>query len=473
MNVSHWREALASHVAARSWIVAADLLAATTSSATLLRDLGARRILCVGVNRGSGAIPSERGFEEILIDLPLPSDMMGSIHEGERILCDPPPEVMARVDAFDPGREAAVLGTFLARGAPQLGRPLFGARRPAWNALEDKVIIDRVFEEAGVRVAPWRVVPAERASLEEAARALDRGEGTVWAGDARQGFHGGATLTFLVRTPEDAAAAAQTLSERCDRARVTPFLEGIPCSIHGWVLPDGIAVFRPCEMLVLRRPQHPYFFYAQAATTWDPPAWGRAQMREVGRRAGVWLRENVDFRGVFTVDGVMTADGFLPTELNPRFGAALMVLGRTLPDLPLVLLHHASIEGLPIDWRAEALEALVVGEADRTRQLGFMTLSRRASTESRTFGLIRDPDWRLTEEGETPEADGLIGPNSLGSYVRVVMRPGVAQAGPSAAPVAVAVLAMLDRTMDLGVGPLEPAREPTFSAAGPEPSQGR
>ncbi len=471
MNPSYWREALAAHVAAHPWIVTADILAGTTNPARLLQELGATRILCVGVIRGSGPVPSDLGFEEILIDRPLPRDLMGSIHEGNRILSHPPPEVQARVDAFDPAREAKVLGTFLAPGDPQLGRPVFGARRPAWNALEDKVVIDSVFQQAGIQVAPWRVVPAELEALQEAARALDRGEGTVWAGDARSGFHGGASLTFWVRSPEDAAAAAETLAQRCDRVRVTPFLEGIPCSIHGWVLPERVAVFRPCEMIVLRRPRHPYFFYSQAATTWDPPAWGRAQMREVGRRAGAWLRDNVDFRGVFTVDGVMTAQGFFPTELNPRFGAALMVLGRTLPDLPLILLHHASIEGLPIDWRAEELEALVVGEADRVRQLGFTAMAARESAESRTFGLIRDPDWRLAVEGEVPEADVLMGPGFAGSFVRVVFRPGVARAGSSAAPIAAHVLAMLDRTMDLGIGPLLPAREPVFSDEGPAPAE--
>ena len=32
---------------------------------------------------------------------------------------------------------------------------------------------------------------------------------------------------------------------RCDRVRVMPFLDGVPCSIHGLVLPDGTAAVPP------------------------------------------------------------------------------------------------------------------------------------------------------------------------------------------------------------------------------------
>ena len=53
-----------------------------------------------------------------------------------------------------------------------------------------------------------------------------------------------------------------------------PFLEGIPCSIHGVVFPDGVATFRPVEMVTLRRPGSNRLHYAGAATFWDPPAAG-------------------------------------------------------------------------------------------------------------------------------------------------------------------------------------------------------
>ena len=51
-------------------------------------------------------------------------------------------------------------------------------------------------------------------------------------------------------------------------------------------------------------------------------------MREAARRVGAVLRDEVAYRGAFTLDGVATVDGFRPTELNPRFGAGLGVITR-------------------------------------------------------------------------------------------------------------------------------------------------
>jgi hypothetical protein len=65
-----------------------------------------------------------------------------------------------------------------------------------------------------------------------------------------------------------------------------PFLEGVPCSIHGVVFPEGAATFRPVEMVTLRRPGSSRLRYAGAATFWDPPAADREVMRDLARRVG-------------------------------------------------------------------------------------------------------------------------------------------------------------------------------------------
>jgi hypothetical protein len=412
MNDLHWHDQLRDHLRTRTFILAGEVLAGTTAMAQSMRRMGVQRLLCVGIVPGVGRLPAEDGEQQLLLDLPLPNDMMGSIHEGERLLRDPPDWVQVQVDRFDPDRQARVIAPFFATGAPQLGRPVWGARQPAWVALEDKVVCDAAFEAAGVPVAPWRVVPVERAALLTAAALLDRGAGTVWAGDAREGFNGGASMVRWVRSPDDVDGALALLNAHCDRARVMPFLDGIPCSIHGMVLPDGSTLaFRPCEMLVLRRPAAPYFAYAQAATTWDPPSADRAQMRDLARRMGRWLRDTHGYRGVFTIDGVMTADCFLPTELNPRFGAALGVIGRNVQDIPLLSLHFAAIEGLDMDWQGDELEARVVAAADGQRHAGFAVTTATKIEGSRSFGLVQaEGEWRLSLPDEEPHAEGIFGP---------------------------------------------------------------
>ncbi len=199
---------------------------------------------------------------------------------------------------------------------------------------------------------------------------IDRGDGTVWAADARNGFHGGAAQTYWVHDDASRARAVGGLRAVCDTVRVMRFLEGIPCSIHGIVLPDGVAVLRPVEMVTLRRGDD--FVYAGCATFWDPEPAERKQMRAVARRAGEQLRQEVDFRGTFTVDGVVTSEGFRPTELNPRFGAGIMTIARGA-GIPMVLVNDLIVGGHDIGRFAAELEADVVAHGDERRGGGTWT----------------------------------------------------------------------------------------------------
>ena len=45
------------------------------------------------------------------------------------------------------------------------------------------------------------------------------------------------------------------------------------------------------------------------------------------------LRDRIGYRGALGVDGVMTADGFRPTELNPRCSVGLSIQGQG-PETP-------------------------------------------------------------------------------------------------------------------------------------------
>jgi hypothetical protein len=304
-----------------------------------------------------------------------------------------------------------------------------------------------------VRV-PSRVVKVDRAELDAAHRALDRGLGTVWAGDATRGFHGGGTFTFPVTNDEEAARACADLAVRCDTARVMPFLEGIPCSIHGVVFPAHVVVLRPAELLVLRHAPTGRFRYCRAATFWDPSDDVRAEMRHVARVVGETLRATVGYAGAFTVDGVATAEGFRPTELNPRVGAAL---GLLVPDFPFSFVHDALVEGVPLDADPVLLEQELVDQADATRRAsaGFLVDEVRAKT-------VRLPlawDGAAWSEATGPSDGQLtIGPGATGGYVTLQVEHAAALVGPSFAPQVAALAAFLDQRFGWTVGPLVPAR---------------
>ena len=325
-----WRRPLGALVSGRRVIVVGGPAAAWTSHVAALRDLGATDVLVVATE-SLGAGPQPQATVAV-VDVPGDdTDAMVRLHAVLDILAAPPPAIVDAVEAFDPDGTAVVFGTFLTETPELVGRPLVAHRRPEWVALEDKTIVDALLDRAGVTRASSTVVPVGDAS--EVWRALDRGNGTVWAADARDGYHGGAARTRWVTDDDEAAAATADLSPWCDTVRVMPFLEGIATSVHGIVLPDGVVALRPVELVTLRRGHE--LRYSGCATFWDPPAAVREEMRDAARRVGALLQREFDFRGAFTLDGVAMTDGFRPTELNPRFGAGLGMIASGLDGLPL------------------------------------------------------------------------------------------------------------------------------------------
>jgi hypothetical protein len=456
----HYARVLRPVYGGRKWIVFGGPVAGLLRTARGLRALGAEGTFLLGDGMGTGEAPGPADGPWAA----LPSgggDIIEAMRRGEAELGRLPPDVLAALDAWDPGGAARAYGWFTLTGVEEVGgRRRFAARPPRWAALEDKVAVEAFWDAAGVRRAPSEIVPADGASLRAAARRLDRGLGTAWAGDAREGLHGGAVCLRWIRAEEAAAGAVAFFATRCDRVRVMPFLEGIPCSIHGVVFPGGgTSVFRPVEMVVLRRPGEGRLLYAGAATYWDPPATDREAMRAVGRRVAEALRDRVGFLGGFTVDGVLSEEGFLPTELNARLGAGHNMLAASIPDLPFTPLALAAAEGLPLDWRPDLLEAALLEAADARRQGGAWSVFPGTRTSTEKHSLVEEGgSFRPAREGEAAAASAEVGPGPAGPFLRILPAAGALPRGPSVAPWAVRVLAAADAHLGTAIGPLEPAR---------------
>lgn len=438
----------------RSWIVASEVLAgAAPHLAALARvGVGADDVVVIAGGRGTGPVPV--GVRTVVLGLPV-GDLMAVLHAFDDALGDVPADSLAELDAFDPDRRAAVIAPLFTQRSTAAGRRVWGARPASWRALEDKTVVDEVWRAAGVPQAPAVVVAADPRSLRSAARAMDVGSGTVWVADNRRGWHGGATGLRWVRDDEQVDAATAFMTARADQVRVMPFLDGVPCSIHGMVLPGGTLALRPCEMVVLRRTGRSELCYAGMASMWDPPADDRDLLRAHARRVGDHLRAAVGYRGAFSIDGVMTVDGFRPTELNPRFGAALGLLAAAA-DIPLYLLHLAVVEGVAADWRGAELEQRIVTAADAAREIRCHVAVDRPVGD-RTIGLRRDGgDLRRTHD---PDADIAVhcGPGVTGGFVRLSISQGVVPTGSTVAPLVASVLAWVDAHLDLGLGALEAA----------------
>ena len=430
-----------------------------------LLGLGAERCFIVAPFRGTGDLPDPADADWYSLDL-RGDDTIDVFRQFERAMADPPADLVASLDAFDPAGEALVLVMPFDVTTSVAGRPAFGARRPEWVALEDKTTNDAFFGRAGVRCAPSEVVPStDRAALEAAAARLDGGAGTVWSGDAREGFNGGGVLVRWVTGPDDAARAHELLAARCDRVRVAPFLDGTPCSIHGIVTTDGVAVFRPMEMVVLREAEPPGFRYGGVASFWDPPSADREDMRAAARRVGALLRDEVGFGGSYGIDGVLTADGFLPTELNPRMGGGLSVVARAVPAIPLFPLHWLTAAGRPLPVTAAELEETLTAAADAHRGGGVWTFVGREIAETSTCRLVVEGGTcRYAADDEVADVDVTLGPGGEGGFVRCIVDRDRTPVGPSIAARMAMVLSWVDHEFELGIGPVAPA--PDLARAG-------
>jgi hypothetical protein len=210
--------------AGRKVVLTGGPLAAMTGQCRRLRELGAERPFLLATGMGTGEVPGNDEAEWCVVELRAP-DVIAEIRAAMRLLRLLPAEVVEALDRWDPERRGLVLSPMFNELAVIAGRRVYGPRRPEWRRLEDKVVVDDLWDELGVTRAPSEVVSADPAALRAAARRLDRGGGTAWAGDASQGFSGGAYNLRWVRGEEDVAEAAAFLSERCDRVRVMPFLE--------------------------------------------------------------------------------------------------------------------------------------------------------------------------------------------------------------------------------------------------------
>jgi hypothetical protein len=453
------RERLRPMLAGRPVVLAGGPLASMPSLVPLVTELSGRRPFCLANGVGTGPVPAD-GDAAVHLLPSGGSDVMSSIRSMLATLADLPADAVAALDAWDPEREAVVLAGAFVTARAIAGRRVLDGRRPEWEALEDKTTVDALWDDLGVRRAPSAVTSPTYAESVAAARTLDRGCGTVWSGDAREGFNGGAEYVRWVRTDDEARAAAQFLGRHCDSVRVAPFLDGLPCSVHGFALDDGVAALRPVEMVVLRGAGARSFVYGGISTYWDPPGADRVYMRAVARTVAHGLRDRHGFRGGFSVDGILTAQGFLPTELNSRFAGGLGAIAKGLPDFPLALVQAALVSGHDPGLTAPQLEELLTSSADAHRWGGGgMLLTTVSASATDTRAVVVDGDRvRVAADDEEGTGELMLGPSPAGGYLRFEPRPGAVRRGASLAPMVASAWALADEIWDTGIGPTEPAR---------------
>jgi hypothetical protein len=458
------RGALRRMFADRPVVLTGGPLAGLVRSVPEVTELSGRAPFLLANGVGTGSLPEPGAADVHVLREGKTTSVVQAVHAQVDVLAHLPADALAALDAWDPDRRAVVLASPFFTGTEIGGRPVIGGRRPEWAALEDKTIADALWDAAGVPRAAARVVAASYDALTAAARVLDRGAGTVWSGDAREGFNGGAECVRWVRDDGQAGDASNFFAAHCDRVRVMPFLDGVPCSIHGVCFPDGVAALRPVEMVTLRGIEgntKNHFVYGGISTHWDPPDADREAMREAARRVAARLSEQVGYLGGFSIDGVLTAEGFLPTELNPRFSGGLNAIAKGLPDFPLHLVLDALVSGYETALTAPQFETMLIESADLHRWGGgSLSLTSLRPTETDERELILSGDHvRLARMGEESHGALMLGPSAVGAYLRFEPHVDRVLPGRSIAPMVASAFALADEVWGTGIGALQAARD--------------
>jgi len=223
-------------------------------------------------------------------------------------------------DAFDPDRGAAlVLPDPL--DPPAAGtRSRIGRRPSGWRLLEDKTLVDTVWDLLAVHRAPSIVADVTdiAADVEALGALVDQGAGVVCSSQSAGTPMAGADGVCWWRRGQPPRLPNRQLAGRV-RVRLMPLFEGLPVRLHGLVMPTSVVGFQPMEVVALPRTEHGTFLCAGAVPTLEE---SEALTRRT-ERIGVALRRQLGYLGAFSVDGVITEDGFMPTDLNARLTSAI------------------------------------------------------------------------------------------------------------------------------------------------------
>lgn len=458
-HLDAWERHLAAPLTGRKIICAFEVLAGMTTQVARLRRWRAHRPLLLGDGLGTGPTPLDTEADIVVLDPAPARNLTDQVRNRIATTRHLSQEIVDAVERYDPDGEASWWVSPVSPNEPLLGRAVFGGR-PSWQiALEDKLALDPILLAVGAPRAPAEICEVSLAALTSASERVAASAGTgsvVWAGDARDGVNGGGDFIRIVADADQTRTATAFFAQHCDRVRVTPMLEGVPCSIHGLVLPDGVVVLRPVELFNLRDLDAGTFFYGGMGTTWDPPAADVEMMRGLAAAVGAHLAQAHGLRGAFGLDGVLTSEGFRITEMNPRFSGGLSRLSNAAPDLHLDLVQINALIGRDVARTAADIEAEALQALDEHRIVDTMGWSAQVETTRTVYQRVRiDPDG-LTAAGDDDDAVGTVlrGSAATGTFVRLTVDEHVVATGERGAPLALAMLDFADRTWGTGFGAL-------------------
>ena len=211
-----------------------------------------------------------------------------------------------QVASFDPSGVAPLLLPDPLDPVRAGRRRRLGMRPRSVSAFEDKTVVDSLWDAIGIARASSVVIDGVH-DLVDIGKRVDQGHGVVCSVQpigASPSAGGDGIWWWRDDVPP-------RLNVHDCRVRVMPLLSGAPVRLHGLVTREQIVCFPPMEIVTLPRLDRGTFLCTGSVTSsvLDPT------LDELTGTIGTGLRERLDYRGAFSVDGILTTSGFVPTDL--------------------------------------------------------------------------------------------------------------------------------------------------------------
>jgi hypothetical protein len=343
------------------------------------------------------------------------------------------------VGTFDPAEHAVLIITDPLDPQVLGGRAQLGAKHPSWTLAEHKSVVDTLWDAMGVDRAESVVLDHPGTLIDHAAVAA-----TTVSSWQRRG-------TAPSAGGEGVSTASGPDQKGQFRVRVMPRLAGMPCRLHGLVSGDSTVVFPPLELLVAHQVPSGLYLPLGACPVDEPQ---RAALIAITRHLGSGLGQYLAYRGGFSVDGILTSDGFRPTDFNGRVTSAL----EHVPPRQRVAVHasavlaRAGLAGLPAQTLAEHVNRAFHGLDELLLRA---PLSSTATETGRVVVRWSDTALVTATDGHS-HGELQVGAGSRGTILTARLRRTSLPAALSYQSVAIAVFGAADRLLGTGFGQLEP-----------------
>ncbi len=225
------------------------------------------------------------------------------------------------LNKYDPDRRAKVIGPAWLKGKELLGRRVLGHRPDQWTEFEfDKIGTDQFFDSVGVPRADSLVVETKYFDFQDCWKRYDQGKGIVLVGEGN--FTGGSGLLFIKSSHSVTAVYEWLRNKSISKIKVVSNLPGPAFCSHGFVLNDSCPTTPPYESISLEKSVEGEIEWIGSSSALVVREDERNRIHRFTEQVGNQLRQTLNYRGSFCLDGVLTPDGPKFTEINTRLGAS-------------------------------------------------------------------------------------------------------------------------------------------------------